>query len=149
MKMTMHSTAVAIQSPQGEKAAVLLRGASGSGKSDLAFRLMGLGAELICDDQVMLERHDDVLLASSIAAIHGLLEIRGVGLVKYTVAPPTPVRLVIDLVLRDQVPRLPDWEKIDILGIEIPRLKLFAHSAATPLKIIKAIELAFSPQLLI
>jgi serine kinase of HPr protein (carbohydrate metabolism regulator) len=149
MKMTLHSTAVAIRSPQGECGAVLLRGASGSGKSDLAFRLIGLGAELICDDQVMLERHNDVLLASSIAAIHGLLEIRGVGLVKYAVSPPTPVRLIIDLVPKGQVPRLPDWEKLDILGIEVPRLKLFAHSASTPLKIIKAIELSFSPQLLI
>jgi serine kinase of HPr protein (carbohydrate metabolism regulator) len=82
-------------------------------------------------------------------AIRGLIEVRGVGLLKYPTAAPARLRLVVDLVPRGDVPRLPDWENVDILGIAIPCLQLHAFDASTPLKIIKAIELVHKPDLLV
>ncbi len=130
--------------------AVLLRGFSGRGKSDLAFRLIDNGAKLIADDQVSLERRqEDKIIAGSVPAIHGLLEVRGIGLLKYEVAPPTQLRLVIDLVPREEVPRMPPHETEDILGIPVTALKLHAFDASTPAKIAKAIELVHKPDLLV
>ena len=148
-RIIMHGTAVAIQGHGFDRTAVLLRGFSGRGKSDLAFRLIAVGAMLICDDQVALERHQNKIMAESVATICGLLEVRGVGLLKYPVANPAPLRLVVDLVPREEVPRLPEKETVDILGVAITSLKLHAFDASTPHKIIKAIELVHKPDLLV
>ena len=150
-KVIVHGSAVAIQGTGFKPSAVLLRGFSGRGKSDLAFRLIATGATLICDDQVTLERRQDKLvMAYPAETIRGLLEVRGLGLVKYPVASPTPLRLVVDLVPREQVPRLPEkGETVDILGIAIAHLKLHAFDTSTPYKIIKAIELVHKPDLLV
>lgn len=152
-KIIVHGSAVALQGTDFNadfpSSAVLLRGFSGRGKSDLAFRLISLGATLICDDQVALERRQDKILASPVDTIRGLLEVRGVGLLKYPVAPATPLRLVIDLVPHEDVPRLPEPETVDILGLAVAFLKLHAFDNSTPLKIIKAIELVHKPGLLI
>jgi HPr kinase/phosphorylase len=149
-KIIVHGSAVAIQGADFNSTAVLLRGFSGRGKSDVAFRLISLGATLICDDQVTLERRQDKIMASPVETIRGLLEVRGVGLVKYPVALTTPLRLVIDLVPREDVPRLPPKdETVDILGVDVAFLKLHAFDAATPHKIIKAIELVHKPGLLV
>ncbi len=146
----MHGTAVAIEGADFPASAVLLRGFSGRGKSDLAVRLIHAGATLICDDQVTCKRRqDDKIMAESVASISGLLEVRGIGLLKYPVAPPTQLRLVVDLVPREEVPRLPDRETVDILGVAITTLKLHAFDASTAAKIIKAIELVHKPDILV
>ncbi len=79
--LLVHATAVAIE---GE--AVLLRGPSGSGKSDLALRLIDGGAQLVADDQTLLRRAGGRVLASAPPAIAGLLEVRGVGVVRVEAA---------------------------------------------------------------
>jgi HPr kinase/phosphorylase len=145
-KTIVHGTAVAIK----DKGAVLLRGPSGAGKSDVAFRLIGQGALLIGDDQVALERRqDNKIMADHVPAIKGLLEVRALGLVKYPVAPQQPLRLIIDLIPREAVVRMPEWETEDILGVAVPRLQLHGFDASTPLKIIQAIELVHKPDLLV
>ena len=148
-KTLIHGTAVAIQGSDFPTSAVLLRGFSGRGKSDLAFRLITAGAMLICDDQVSLERRLDKIVAESVESIRGLLEVRGVGLLKYPVAKATQLQLIVDLIPREDVPRLPAKETLDILGIAITSLKLHAFDASTPFKIIKAIELVHKPGLLV
>ncbi len=149
-KIIVYGSAVAMQCEDFAPAAVLLRGVSGRGKSDLSFRLIEAGGMLICDDQVVLEiRHEKIITADSVEPIRGLMEVRGVGLLKFPVASPTQLRLVVDLVLREEVPRLPEWETEDILGIPIVRLKLCAFEESAPLKIAKAIELVHKPSLLI
>lgn len=77
--------------------AVLITGASGSGKSGLALQMMALGAGLIADDRVILSVQDDVLIASCPATIKGLIEARGVGILNAEPAAPSPVVLVIDM----------------------------------------------------
>jgi HPr kinase/phosphorylase len=136
----IHATAVAMG---GE--ALLLRGPSGAGKSDLAFRLLEMGAshpfDLVSDDQVRLEIRDNRLTASAPETILGLIEVRGLGLVRLASVERACVRLVIDLVPLAEVPRMPpDRDQISLLGINVPRLKLYAFEPSAPLKCARALR---------
>jgi len=126
----IHATCVAIDG-QG----VLLRGPSGSGKSDLALRLIEHDAALIADDQVALTVENGDLWATAPASLRGLLEVRGVGLVRQPAAGRAPVRLVVDLVAADQVPRLPEPAPCDIAGVKLPCYRLHALQASAPAKL--------------
>lgn len=107
--------------------AVLIRGPSGSGKSELALRLIDEGAILVSDDQVRLERRERELLASPPAAIAGLIEVRGIGLVRLPWLECVPVALVVDLVagVGERLPE-PREERID--GIDLPLIDIPAAS---------------------
>ncbi|MBI3440612.1 MAG: HPr kinase/phosphatase C-terminal domain-containing protein [Proteobacteria bacterium] len=148
-KEIFYGTAVALQTHGNAASAVLLRGKSGAGKSDLAFRLVETGGTLISDDQVVLERYQDKILASPAESICGLMEVRGVGLLKYPTVSLTQLRLIVDLVPREDVPRLPEWKTVDILGVAVAWLQLYAFDGSTPFKIIKAIDLVHKPDLLV
>src|SRR5690348_8948521 len=76
---------------------VPLRGASGSGKSDQALRLIDGGGRLVADDQSELRGAGDAIIASAPPTIAGRIEIRGIGIVP-SPAVTAPLRLVIDLV---------------------------------------------------
>lgn len=148
-KNLIHGSAVAINAGDAGPSAVLIRGFSGRGKSDLAFRLIGLGASLISDDQVSLDRRLNKVFAEPVENIRGLLEVRGIGLMKFPVAGPTLLKLIVDLVPREDVPRLPERTTVDIMGVPILSLKLHAFDSSTPFKVMKAIELAHNPDLLV
>jgi len=76
---------------------VLLIGRSGAGKSDLALRLMAFGADLVADDRSDLFVARGKLMAKSPAAIAGLLEVRGVGIVSLPYSDTAPIGLVVRL----------------------------------------------------
>ncbi|MCH8861489.1 MAG: HPr kinase/phosphatase C-terminal domain-containing protein [Proteobacteria bacterium] len=118
--------------------AVLIRGPSGSGKSDLALRLIDGGAELLADDYTLLTRDGEQLIAAPPDKIAGRIEVRGVGLVCMPSASDLPVALVIDLVGRDDVERLPAPRDTEIEGVRIPLLELwpFAASAAAKVRLV-------------
>src|SRR6185503_6471150 len=99
----VHATCVALDGK-----AVLLRGPSGSGKSDLALRLIDGGARLVADDRVDLEREGSRILASAPPAIAGVIEARGLGLLRVGCVGRTPLSLVVDLVPAESVERLPE-----------------------------------------
>jgi len=126
----VHGTTVALE---GE--GVLLRGPSGSGKSDLALRLIDGGAQLIADDQTELTRVADGLLARSPASIAGRMEVRGVGILRVPTVPSALLRLVIDLVALDRVERLPEPQFCDYLQCSLPLLALAPFEASAPAKI--------------
>ena len=126
----VHGTTVALE---GE--GVLLRGPSGSGKSDLALRLIDGGARLIADDQTELTRVSDGLLARSPASIAGRMEVRGVGILRVPTVPSALLRLVIDLVALDRVERLPEPQFCDYLQCSLPLLALAPFEASAPAKI--------------
>ncbi len=118
--------------------AVLLRGAPGSGKSDLALRLLGqthLGAQLVADDQVQLTRRGDELWARAPAPIAGLLEVRGIGVVEMAALAEVRLRLVLDLCAQDTVPRLPKAARCTIDGVSLPLYPCLPFEASAPDKV--------------
>jgi len=125
-----------------EDQAVLLRGASGSGRSDLALRLIDEGARLISDEQVELQRRDGRLFVTvpelMPAELRGRIEARGLGLVPVPyVAEARPLAWVIDMVSPAEIERLPAALTTKYLGIDVALLKLdpFAVSATAKLRL--------------
>ncbi|PTW42429.1 HPr kinase/phosphorylase [Rhodovulum kholense] len=102
--------------------AVLIRGASGSGKSALALQLMALGASLVADDRTVLTRGPEGLVASAPETIRGLIEARGVGLLRAETVAAAPVFLAIDLDA-DETERMPPPREVEILGVPLPLLR--------------------------
>ncbi|HEV8027008.1 MAG TPA: HPr kinase/phosphatase C-terminal domain-containing protein [Stellaceae bacterium] len=116
---------------------VLLRGPSGSGKSDLALRLIDQGARLVADDQTELRFIGGALRLSAPSTIAGQIEVRGVGILRVDSVKSAPLRLVVDLVANDAVERLPEPLTCEFLGCRVPRLRLapFEASAAAKLRL--------------
>jgi len=121
---------------------VLLRGPSGSGKSDLALRLIDQGAALVADDQVLLRREDGQILAEPPDILAGLLEVRGLGVLKFPHRAPVPVGLVIDLVETDEVDRMPEEQTLSLLENPIPLYRFSAKEPSAPLKVRLAVQRA-------
>lgn len=122
--------------------AVLLCGPSGSGKSDLALRLIDQGAILLSDDYVELSKEGDILIARPPDRLAGLLEVRGIGLVTLPYLTKAQVRLAINLVPADEVERLPEQNSVVIEGIAIPAYDLAPFEASTAPKIRLALKQA-------
>lgn len=128
--VTIHGTCVLVGGT-----GVLLRGPSGAGKSDVALRLIDGGAVLVADDRVELRMENGRLMASAPAALAGLLEVRGLGIVRVPCCASAEVGLVVDLVAPDAVERLPEAESAAILDAAAPRLALAPFEASTPAKL--------------
>ena len=133
--LLVHATAVAI----GGRA-VLLRGPSGSGKSDLALRLIDAGARLVADDRSELRRDGDALMIRAPATIAGLIEARGVGILRVAPLADAPLALIADLVAPDAVERLPEPRSETILGLSIPLIALAPFEASAPAKLRLALD---------
>lgn len=133
--MLVHASCVAI-----DGRAVLIGGASGHGKSDLALRLIDRGARLVADDQTLLEPSGGRLLASAPPTIAGRIEVRGVGILAMEAVRDVPVALFVDL---DAPPeRLPEGAGKRVLaGIAIPSIALSALEASAPIKLEAALGL--------
>jgi len=131
-----HGTVVAV-----EGRGILLRGAPGAGKSDLALRLIALGAELVADDQVDLTVEVGALVARVPPTIAGLIEVRGLGIRSVPYRPDAVLALVVDLVAADEVERLPDPAFALLEGCLVPLASLDAFAASTPLKLLLALGL--------
>lgn len=104
--------------------ALLIEGPPGSGKSSLALALIDRGAGLIGDDAVTLARAGGQLIASAPPNIAGMLEVRGIGLMRLPLAAPAPVGLI--LVLGGPQPeRLPETPLAcrTIAGVAVPELR--------------------------
>lgn len=126
----MHGTCVLISG-----IGVLLRGASGSGKSDLALRLIDEGARLVSDDQVSMRVEGDRLIAAPPPTLAGCLEVRGVGIMPVPSVASAEIGLIVDLVPRDRVERLPDVEHETILNVALPHLTLHPFDASATAKL--------------
>lgn len=131
----IHATCVVIKGH-----GVLLRGAAGSGKSDLALRLIDSGAGLVADDYTDLNATDGQLFASVPHTIQGLLEVRGIGIVHLGCVPRVPVAAVFDLVALSDVERLPDRQMETIENVEIARYAIHGFDASAPAKVRMALN---------
>lgn len=119
--------------------AVLISGPSGSGKSDLALRLLDRGFMLVSDDRTIVRREGERLLASAPATIKGKLEVRGIGIVDVESVDETPVALIVELT--SDINRMPDDGKDRlILGVHIPLVNVDAMTASAPSKVAIALD---------
>jgi HPr kinase/phosphorylase len=147
----VHGTCVALG-----RAAALLRGPSGSGKSDLALRFLFLAQRspaaastpiLVADDQVCLVVHGARLLAKPPASIRGRLEVRGVGIIAVRFRREAELALIVDLVAKADIERLPERDTVArLLGVELPLLRLAAFEASAPVKLAVALARATRPR---
>lgn len=106
---------------------ILLIGPSGSGKSDLALRLIKeKQATLIADDRTDIELVSGEVIASCPQPIQGLLEVRGIGIVKMPHKEKSKISLVIELTNNlEQIERLPQAETTTLLGVEVKKIRLY------------------------
>lgn len=131
----IHATCVAI-----DGRAILIMGASGAGKSDLALRLIDRGATLVSDDYTTVRQEGAVLVATPPETIAGRMEIRHIGIVNMPYAMNRPVALAIRL--EDSPERMPDHPAlIDIGGVAVPLICLAGREASAPIKVEHALAL--------
>jgi serine kinase of HPr protein (carbohydrate metabolism regulator) len=131
---TVHASSVAI-----DGRAVLIMGPSGSGKSDLALRLLDRGFTLVSDDQTVVRRDGDQLVVSAPPQIAGKLEIRGIGIVEMETVSDVPVALVVELT--GDIQRLPDEDRQrPLLGVPLPLISIDAKTASAPPKVALALD---------
>jgi HPr kinase/phosphorylase len=131
----VHGTTVAIDGK-----AVLLRGDSGAGKSDLALRLIDAGARLVADDQSELRCDGDAVLVRAPAAILGLIEVRGIGIIRLPPLSDVPLALVADLVAPDRVERLPLPRNELFFGLNLPVVAIAPFEASAVAKLRAALQ---------
>jgi len=137
-KQLVHGTCVAF----GAHAA-LLRGSSGSGKSDLALRFLALPADggmaprLVADDQVVVEAQAGGLVVSAPDTLAGKLEVRGLGIMTLPHVTQAKLVLIVDFVASDEVPRMPPepLPRVTLLGVSVPNLQLAPFEDSAPLKL--------------
>jgi serine kinase of HPr protein (carbohydrate metabolism regulator) len=132
--MFVHATSVALKLPGSGWRAVLLRGPSGAGKSDLALRLIDAGGRLVSDDQTHLARRGRTLIASAPPALAGLIEVRGIGIVKLGSRQRlarAPVALLVDLVPAQEIERMPEPEREIVEKVELPKVALAPFEASS------------------
>ena len=145
----LHATAIAV----GDRA-IIFRGASGSGKSDLALRclavpmsqLVSAPARLVADDRVFVTRDGLSLMVSAPTALLGRLEVRGLGILQVDPVQVAKATLIVDLVDKASIERFPDpWPVADLLGLRLPKLWISAFEASAPLKVLMALAVPSLP----
>ncbi len=124
----IHATCVA-----ASDRAVLILGPSGSGKSDLALRLIDRGALLVSDDRVALHVVGDALIASSPGSMFGQIEVRGIGICTVKAQANAQVALIVRL--GDETERLPEPAFETLEGISLPLAIIDPHRASAPIKV--------------
>ncbi len=115
--LILHATCVAWKGR-----AVLIRGVSGAGKSALGLELMAWGCGLVADDRTELRGQEGRLLARCPAAIRGLIEARGVGILRAEAVEEAEVVVVADLG-EAEGDRLPPWRSVTLLNVTVPLLR--------------------------
>jgi HPr kinase/phosphorylase len=159
---TVHGTSIALRfrgagwgGGAGDWVAVLIRGASGAGKSDLALRCLAqagttlLGAaevRLVADDQTLIQPDGSTWSARAPAPIAGLLEVRGLGLLTVPHAPRARLILVADLAAPAEIPRYPAHRSVTLSPpgqrprLELPHLLVTPFEPSSPLKLLLALQ---------
>lgn len=122
-------------------AGLIIRGPSGSGKSDLALRLIADGGRLVADDYVWIGTEAGAVYAVAPDTITGRIEVRGLGILTSPALRVTRIDCVIDLVERTAIERLPPRREIEIDGVLLPSFDLDPMEASAVAKVAALIEL--------
>lgn len=136
MSLNIHAACIDIKNK-----GVLFLGASGSGKSDMALRLIaGYQAKLVADDRVDISLIQGKIVASAPVVLKGLLEVRGIGLVKIKPQPQTTIDLVVELT-SSGLERMPAAAFYELCGIKLPLVKINPFEISAPDKVLAALSL--------
>lgn len=137
MTINIHATCIT-QNDNG----VLLLGDSGSGKSDLALRLITFCQfKLVADDRVDISKVDNQLLAQAPQNLQGLIEVRGIGIVKYPFVAQTKIKLVVQLT-RDSIERMPEKQFYNLAGVSVPFFKINPFEDSATAKVLTALKVS-------
>lgn len=128
---TLHATCVAIFGR-----GVLLLGGSGAGKSSLALRLIDRGAMLVGDDRICLDM-DDGLFASAPLRLAGLIESRGLGILRLPFRRKARLALAVAL---ETAERLPETECWRWKNQTLPLVRIDANAADAAQKVERALS---------
>ncbi len=124
----LHATTVSI-----DGRAVMIEGVSGSGKSDLALRLIDRGAILVSDDQTLVVRAGKRLLARAPTTIAGRIEVRGIGILAMPHVDDVPVALLVRI--DGAIERMPERRARRIAGIDVRQFAVDPFHASAPIKV--------------
>lgn len=134
---TVQATCIAL-----DGSGVLLFGPPGSGKSDLALRMIDAGAFLVADDLTLVSREGAGLVGrlpdAAPAGTRGRLEIRGIGLMAVQAIDRAALALAVELRPQAEIERLPEPARWRCLGRDLPMVALdpIAASAAAKLRLV-------------
>jgi HPr kinase/phosphorylase len=121
--LNLHATCVAW--PNSLPRGLLILGTPGAGKSTLGLQLMALGCRLVADDRTLLTAAQGRLVARCPPPIRGLIEARGLGLLRADPLDQAPLVLAVDLD-QTETARLPQARHLTLLGVTLP----LVHSLA-------------------
>ena len=113
---------------------ILITGDSGSGKSDLALRLIDNGATLISDDITICKKQIDHIFLSSPCQTKGLLEVREVGIITVPFVEQIKLKMVVKLI-NERLERLPKKKFCKLIGIDIPLLTINGLNSSSVIKV--------------
>ncbi len=139
--MIVHGGLIA-RRQQGLWRGVLIQGASGVGKSDLALRALDLGFRLVADDRVLLWVAQGRLFGRAPEVLSGLMEVRGQGLVAIEPVRFCEVVLAVTLGTPD---RMPDPATLNVMGVALPRVLVDPFEISAPAKLGRAMEAFAAP----
>lgn len=125
--LTVHASCVAVGG-----VGVMITGASGAGKSDLALRLIDRGADLVSDDYTLLTPTEHGLIASPPATIAGKIEIRGIGIVDMPHVASARVGLFVSFGVSE---RMPAHTRRSVAGVLVPDMVVAPFEMSAPIKI--------------
>ena len=134
--MIAHAGLIAART-QGAWRGVLIEGPSGAGKSGLALLALAEGFRLVADDRVVLWTSDGRLYGRAPESLSGLMEVRGLDVVRLTPLPFAEVTLVARL---GRAERMPDPAFADILGLQVPLIILEPGESTAPAKLGRALN---------
>jgi serine kinase of HPr protein (carbohydrate metabolism regulator) len=125
----LHATSVAI-----EDNGVAIFGDPGSGKSDLALRLIDSGATLISDDITVFSKLEKNINLFGIENTKGLLEVREVGIITVPYVEGIKLKLVVRLTYK-VIERIPKKNQINLLGLKFPKLEINGKNSSSVAKV--------------
>ncbi len=133
----LHATLIKIKS-----VGILLMGKSGSGKSDLALRLIeNKDAKLVADDIVIISQKGNAVYGAAADNLRGKLEVRGVGIISYPYVKQAKIDLIVHLSENAaDIERMPVAHTESILGLEIKQIDLYAKENSAPDKIMAVLR---------
>ena len=131
----VHASCVAV-----DGVGVLFLGPPGSGKSDLALRLVDGGAVLVADDQVDIRVAAGCLEAAPPAALAGKIEVRGLGILALDWRESVPLRLAVELLVDRRPERFPAPAERRFQGVALPLIRLAPFEASAAAKVRLAVR---------